>query len=162
MAEQAATVKGQEIFIERVFDAPLELVWRTWTEPERIKLWWGPKDFTCPVAKSDFRVGGKYLYCMRWPDGKDYWSGGVYREIVPMERIVVSDYFADEHGNKVPPSHYGVSGEYPNDEGVLTVTFEDAGDGKTKLTLHTPVAVDEGETEGWNESLDKFAEALRK
>jgi uncharacterized protein YndB with AHSA1/START domain len=97
---------------------------------------------------------------MRWPDGSENWSGGVFREIVPMERIVVSDYFADEHGNKVPPSHYGV--EWPNDEGVLTVTFADLGDGKTKLTLHTPAAVDEGETEGWNESLDKFAEALKQ
>jgi uncharacterized protein YndB with AHSA1/START domain len=158
----ATTVQGREILIERVFDAPIELVWRTWTEPERIVLWWGPKDFTCPSARSDFRVGGTYLYCMRTPDGKDGWTGGVFREIVAMERIVVSDYFADEHGNKVPPSHYGVTGELPNDEGVLTITFADAGDGRTKLTLHTAVAVDEGEAEGWNESLDKFAEALKR
>jgi uncharacterized protein YndB with AHSA1/START domain len=159
----AITAKGREIVIERVFDAPLELVWKTWTEPERTKLWWGPKDFTCPFAKSDFRVGGEYLYAMRDAGGKDYWSGGVYREIVPMERIVATDHFADEHGKKVPPSHYGMEGEWPTDDLVVTVTFEDLG-GKTKLTLHHAgfPAADMGETQGWNESLDKFAEALRR
>ncbi len=164
MAEQAATVKGREIVIERVFDAPLELVWKTWTEPERAKLWWGPKDFTAPVAKSDFRVGGEYLYCMRDAEGKDYWSGGIYREIVPMERIVATDHFADEQGNRVSPSHYGMEGDWPADDLVVTVTFQDLGDGKTKLTLrHVGFpATDMGETQGWNESLDKFAEALRK
>ena len=67
--------------IIRVFDAPRGLVWEAWTEPENVKLWWGPKDFTSPVNKIDLRVGGKYLSCMRSPDGKDYWSTGVYREI---------------------------------------------------------------------------------
>jgi uncharacterized protein YndB with AHSA1/START domain len=100
---------------------------------------------------------------MRSSEGQDYWSGGTFREIVPMERIVATDHFADEQGNKVPPSHYGMEGDWPTDELVVTVTFEDLG-GKTKLTLrHTGFpAADMGETQGWNESLDKFADALKR
>lgn len=155
-------VAGREIVIERVFDAPLELVWRTWTEPERIKLWWGPTNFSCPVAKSDFRAGGEYLYCMRTPEGNDTWSGGTFREIVPMQRIVATDHFADKDGNSIPASTYGLEGDWP-EELLVTVTFEDLGDGRTKLTLRHAgfPGEDIGETEGWNQSLDKFAEALR-
>jgi uncharacterized protein YndB with AHSA1/START domain len=56
-----------------------------------VKRWWGPKGFTAPVCKIDLRVGSKFLYCMRSPDGKDYWNTGVYREIVEPERIVSTD-----------------------------------------------------------------------
>jgi uncharacterized protein YndB with AHSA1/START domain len=66
-------------------------VWKAWTDPERVKRWWGPKGFTAPVCKIDLRVGGKFLYCMRSPDGKDYWNTDVYRDIVERERIVSTD-----------------------------------------------------------------------
>ena len=159
---KGTTVAGREIVIERIFDAPLELVWKTWTEPTRIMRWWGPTNFSCPVAKSDFRVGGEYLYCMRTPEGNDTWSGGTFREIVPMERIVATDHFADEHGNRIPASTYGLEGEWPDDL-LVTVTFEDL-DGKTKLTLrHAGFPAGEMPgmaTEGWNQSLDKLAESL--
>ena len=102
-----------ELVIRRVFDASRELVWKAWTDPERMKRWWGPKNFTAPVCKIDLRVGGAYLYCMRSPEGQDYWSTGVYREIVPQERIVCTDSFADEKGNTVPASHYGMDGDWP-------------------------------------------------
>ena len=152
------------LVITRVFDAPRELVWRAWTEPAHAMRWWGPKGFTAPVIKIDLRVGGKYLYCMRSPDGKDYWSTGVYREIVPMERLVMTDSFADADGNVVPASHYGMPGDWPR-ELLVTVTFEDDG-GKTKMTLQH-VGLPEGEMSeqagaGWNESFDKLAEELAK
>src|SRR3989337_2780421 len=102
MAEQ----KSKELVITRLFDAPRELVWKAWTDPKQLMQWWGPKGFTSPVCKQDFRVGGKYLYCMRSPEGKDYWSTGVYREIVAMKKIVCTDSFADEKGNVVPATHY--------------------------------------------------------
>ncbi len=95
----------QALVITRVFDAPRELVWKEWTERERFMLWWGPKGFTTPFCKIDLRVGGVYFNCMRSPEGKDYWSGGIYREIVPLERIVCTDSFADEEGNAVPATH---------------------------------------------------------
>jgi uncharacterized protein YndB with AHSA1/START domain len=96
-----------------VFDAPRELVWKAWTDPERMQRWWGPKHFTAPVWKIDLRAGGVYLYCMRSPEGQDYWSTGVYREIVDPERIVCTDSFADEKGNPVPASHYGMGEDWP-------------------------------------------------
>jgi len=164
----ATTSTEHELIIERVFDAPRELVWKAWTEPEQVMRWWGPKGFTAPAAKIDFRVGGKYLNCMRGPAGtdfdKDFWSTGVYREIVPLERIVCTDSFADEHGNVVPASHYGMAGDFPL-EMLVTVTFEEQG-GKTKLTLHhagIPAGEHrDGANQGWSESLDKLAEYLAK
>ena len=154
-----ATERG--LVIERVFDAPRELVWKAWTDPERLKRWWGPKDFTAPVIKNDLRVGGRYLYCMRSPEGQEYWSTGVYREVVEFERIVASDSFADADGNVVPASHYGMSGDFPL-EMLATVTFEDLG-GKTKITINQvgmPAGMQEMAGAGWNQSLDKLAAHL--
>jgi uncharacterized protein YndB with AHSA1/START domain len=153
---------SEELVIERVFDAPAGLVWRAWTEPARAKRWWGPKNFTAPVVKIDLRVGGVYLFCMRSPEGQDFWSTGVYREIVPQERIVVTDSFADENGNVVPGSHYGMP-DWPK-ELLITVTFEERG-GKTRMTLRH-AGIPSGQMleqtgQGWNESFDKLAESLK-
>lgn len=152
----------RELVIMRVFDAPRELVWKAWIDPERVRRWWGPKNFTAPVCKINLRVGGAYLYCMRSPEGQDYWSTGVYREIVPPERIVCTDSFADEKGNTVPASHYGMDGDWPSAL-LVTVTFEEH-EGKTKFTLRH-VGIPAGQMRelaraGWNESFDKLAEAL--
>jgi uncharacterized protein YndB with AHSA1/START domain len=158
---ESDTQQVTELVIERVLDAPREQVWKAWTDPEEVKKWWGPKNFTAPTIKTDLREGGTYLWSMRSPDGQDFWSTGTYREIVPMERIVVTDSFADENGNVVPASHYGMPDDFPL-ETEVTVTFEEL-DGKTKLTLrHTGMAGEAGEQAeaGWNESLDKLAESL--
>lgn len=97
----------------RIFDAPRELVWKAWTDPELVMRWWGPKNITTPVATIDLRVGGKYLYCMRSSDVQDFWSTGVFRKIVKPERIVITDSFSDEKGNVVPASHYGMTWDLP-------------------------------------------------
>ncbi len=72
-----------KIIITRIFDAPRDLVWKAWTTPELVKEWWGPKDFTAPSIQMDFRVGGKYLFCMHGPKGtefdKDFWSAGRFK-----------------------------------------------------------------------------------
>ena len=153
----------QEIVITRIFDAPRELVWKAWTAPEHFKRWWGPRDYTCPFCQMDLRVGGKYLNCLRSPEGQDFWSTGVYKEIVPLERIVYTDSFADREGNVVPATHYGMSADFPL-ELLLTVTFEEQG-GKTKMTLRH-VGIPAGEMSdltaaGWNESFDKLPESLK-
>ena len=149
----------QAIVLERVLDAPREKVWQAWTDPEEIKKWWGPKEFTAPSIKSDFREGGTYHWAMQSPDGQVYWSTGTFHEIVPQERLVVTDSFADEEGNVVPPSHYGMEGDHPM-EGRVVVTFEDA-DGKTKLTVRyegmAPRETRDLAEVGWNETLDKLA-----
>jgi uncharacterized protein YndB with AHSA1/START domain len=155
--------KDQELFITRIFGSPRESVWKAWTDPDLMKRWWGPKGFTSPYCKIDLRVDGKFLYCMRSPEGKDYWSTGICREDIPQEKIVFSDSFADESGNVVPATHYGMSADFPL-EMLVTVTFEKIGE-KTKLTLcHVgiPAGADrDGANVGWNQSLDKLAEALR-
>lgn len=152
-----------------VFDAPRERVWKAWTDPDEVKKWWGPKDFTAPEIRIDLRVGGSYLFCMRGsPEpgkpAQDFWSTGTYTEIIPKEKIVATDHFADEKGNIISPKDVGMPGEWP-DEMVLTVTFEDAGKGKTKLTVvhvgHPPEML-EPATQGWNQSLDKLAASLKK
>jgi uncharacterized protein YndB with AHSA1/START domain len=164
MATRNSPAKAEEqaLVITRVFDAPRELVFKAWSEPERAMRWWGPKGFTTPVCKIDFRVGGKFLNCTRSPDGKDYWSTGVYQEIVVPERIVCTDSFSDAEGNVVPASHYGMAGEFPI-EMMVTITFEDH-DGKTKMTLrHAGMPAGEnqdGANQGWNESFDKLVEYL--
>ncbi|NWJ48327.1 MAG: SRPBCC domain-containing protein [Chloroflexi bacterium] len=157
-----STLREQEIVITRIFDAPRELVFKAWTDPNLMMQWWGPKGFIAPVCKIDLRVGGSYHCCMRGPDGKDYWSTGVYREIVPPSRLVCTDNFADEKGNVVPASYYGMPGDWPQ-EFLVTATFEEF-EGKTKLTLrHSGIPAGEMRemTEaGWNESFDKLADSF--
>ena len=157
---------GRDLVIERVFDAPRELVWKAWTEPERTMRWWGPKGFTSPHCEINLRAGGKYLFAMQSAEfngGQPIWSTGVYREIVAMERIVCTDSFADEHGNVVPGSHYGLGADFPHELRVI-LTFDDLG-GKTRLTLRhagMPAGeMSEGASVGWSESFDKLAEVLR-
>src|ERR1700692_2073951 len=130
----------KRMVITRIFDAPRELVWKAWTDPKYIMQWWGPKGFTSPVCKMDFRVGGKLLCCMRAPDGQEGWNAGVY--------------------NKIDPAELGLENEAI--DGAYDVTiFEDLGNGRTKLTFigNEPMesAKNSGQMEGWNQILDKLA-----
>ena len=148
----------ERMVVTRVFDAPRELVWKAWTDPKYVMQWWGPKGFTAPFCEMDFRVGGKFLYCMRAPDGQEYWNGGEYHEIVLHEKIVSSMYFSDSKGNKVEPAHYGV--EHEVIVGACDVTlFEDIGDGRTRLTFigneTMKDAAESGQLEGMKEILEK-------
>ncbi|MFZ0745034.1 MAG: SRPBCC domain-containing protein [Terracidiphilus sp.] len=146
--------------VTRVFDAPRELVWKAWTDPNYVMQWWGPKGFTALVCKMDFRVRGKFLCCMRTPDGQEFWNGGEYHEIVPQEKIVSSMYFSDPEGNKVEPAHYGIEHEAIDDAYDVT-TFEDFGNGQTKLPFIGNEIMENaktsGQLEGWNQILDKLA-----
>ena len=158
-----AVSETERMVISRVFDAPRELVWKAWTDPKYVMQWWGPKGFTSPTCKIDFRVGGKYLCCMRTPDGQDMWTGGQYYEIIPHEKIVYTMYFADAQGNKIDPATLGIS--HDADENVFDyVTFEDFGKGQTKITLHgnetMKDAVNSGQVEGYNQIFDKLAAVL--
>jgi uncharacterized protein YndB with AHSA1/START domain len=157
---KSASSEVERMVITRVFDAPRELVWKAWTDPKYVMMWWGPKGFTAPVCKIDFRVGGKFLCCMRSPDGQEFWNAGEYHEIVPYEKIISSMYFADAEGNKVKPEHYGIKHEAV--EGAYDTTlFEDLGNGQTKLTFigNEPKedATRSGQLEGWKQILDKIA-----
>lgn len=151
------------IYMTYIFDSPLNEVWKAWTEPETIKKWWGPKNFTAPVIMNDLKEGGSYLYCMRSPDGEDVWSTGVYKEIVSMERIVSTDSFADSDGNVVAASHYGIGGDWPLELNVIVTFKEDHG--KTMITLQHQGFPDQRNRDlaetGWKESLDKLTKYLK-
>jgi len=154
--------EDREIVISRVFNAPRELVFKAWTEPDHLKRWWAPKGCTTPVCRVDLRPGGVFHYCMRLPEGREIWGLGIYREIVEPERIVYTDSFADADGKPVLPSYYGMSASHPS-ETLVTVTFAELA-GKTKLTLVHSIAlsVEErgGAEQGWNQMLDRLAEEL--
>lgn len=157
---QAAT---GELVIERVFDAPRELVWRAWTEPEHFMQWWGPEGFTTPHCTIDLRVGGHLHFCMHSDEYGDFWAGGVFYEVDPPAKLVYGDYFADEAGNRVSPSYYNMSPEFP-EETLTTLTLEDLGEGRTRMTLHqalpSSVAEQAGASGGWSQSFDKLAAYL--
>lgn len=152
----------RDLVLSRLYFAPREVVWGAWTQPARLMRWFAPEPFTAAAAKVDLRPGGRFLYCMRSPEGAEYWGQGAYREVVAPERLVYLDTFVDEEGNPVKPEQYGLSPDYPA-ETLVTVTLEDQGS-KTLLTLrHAGLPVGEGSdlTEaGWRSQLDRLADAL--
>src|SRR4029077_8677696 len=98
MSPNLATTKSPDFVISRVFEAPRDLVWKCFTDPERMQQWWGPKGVTVVQSKMDFRVGGTYHYAMKNPDGSVMWGRQVYRETTPPERLVLINSFSDEKG----------------------------------------------------------------
>lgn len=158
--------KKKELMVTRVLDAPREIVWKAWTDPAIVQHWWGPKEFTAPRITSDLRVGGRFVYGMRGagPDGglRDYWNAGEYRQIAPLKKIVAIMSFADEQGKPVPASYYGMPGKWPK-EVLVTASFEDTRGGGTRLTVREagiPGEMIDMAKLGWEQQLDKFADAL--
>jgi uncharacterized protein YndB with AHSA1/START domain len=173
MAEKKSSAEAQsakgEFVISRVFDAPRDLVWKAFTDPERMKHWWGPKGFTVRYSKIDFRPGGVYHYCLRSPDGKDMWGKFVYREIVAPERMVFVNSFSDEKGGL---TRHPLSPDWPL-EMLSTVALAEH-EGKTTFTVKwVPLNATEAERKtfesghesmqkGWTGTLDQLAEYLAK
>jgi uncharacterized protein YndB with AHSA1/START domain len=145
-----------DLTITRVFDAPREVVFRAWTDPQQVSQWWGPRGFTAAVVEVDARPGGEIRVDMRGPDGTIYPNRGVFHEVSEPERLVVTTRLVDDAGKTLI-------------EGRSTVTFAEDG-GKTTLTLEfdivhvEPEAADAsaGAEQGWNESLDRLAEHLAR
>jgi uncharacterized protein YndB with AHSA1/START domain len=156
--------KTDDLTITRDFNVPRELVWKAWTVPDLLMKWWGPKEFTCPFCKIDIKVGGKYLACMHWVQkDKDFWSTGVYKEIIEHRRLVFTDSFADKEGAVVPATYYGMSSDFPM-EMLVTITLDELTGGKTKFMLKhkgIPTGKDlENCKVGWSQTLDKLADFL--
>jgi len=147
----------KEMTLTRTINAPREMVFKAWTDPEQLKKWWGPKGFTNPVCDVESRPGGSILIHMTAPDGIVYPMDGVFHEIIEPRKIVFTTAALDKNGNRLF-------------EVLNTVTF-DEDNGKTKLNLHTAVSniTEEGKpyisgmNEGWNQSIDRLEElALSK
>ena len=140
-----------ELSITRTFDAPRSLVFAAWTDPQHLMKWWGPRGYTPQSCEVDLRPGGAYRLVMKSPEGNDNRMHGVYREVVPPQRLVLAGSWVDASGTPIGPTS------------ILTLTFEDAA-GKTRLTLHNRIFESEASRDahyrGWNSSLDCLAEYL--
>jgi len=145
-----ASAAELELVITRILDAPRELVFKAWTEPDRVIRWWGPRGFTTAHYELDFRPDGAYRVCMRSPEGTEHWQRGVCREVVEPERLVFTFAWEDSEGK-------------PGHETLVTVTLAEFG-AKTKLTLHQAVfetvTARDLHQGGWASALEWLAEYL--
>ena len=145
----------REILITRVFDAPRDLVWEAWTDPQQVVKWWGPTGFTTTIHEMDVRPGGVWRHTMRGPDGTEYPNRSVFTEVVKPERIVCT--------------HGGGKKGGPAVQFVATWTFDVVEAGKTRLTIRQVYPTAEmrdtiarvyGAIEGGKQTLGRLAEHL--
>ena len=166
MTDATVNSEKRDVVITRLFDAPIERVWRAWTDPEYVMRWWGPTGFTSPTCKIDFREGGKFVFHMRAPKdfqgGQDFYTAGVYKKIVPLKLIEFSQGLADKDGNRIDPTTMGMPADFPK-EIPSALTFKRVGD-KTELTATeygwTVGQMRDMSEAGLNQCLDKLAEVL--
>jgi uncharacterized protein YndB with AHSA1/START domain len=143
---------GGDLVITRVFTAPRETVFAAWTQPEHFARWWGPHDSTTTVRTMDVRPGGSLHFCHHFAEG-DFWIGAVYREVAPPERIAFDTFFTDESGGRI------VRPGFP-EEMTITVTFSEHADGTLVTARHQGLVEDQGEIQGWTETLERLATLL--
>ncbi len=157
-----SSVRPDAVVIERTFDAPPDLIWQMWTEPEHFKAWYGPDGAAVPVAKMDVRAGGSRLVCLEMdtPGGlRRMWFTGEYREVVQNQRLVYTESMSDESGHVLSPSDLGMPPGHPATT-VVTVELQDLG-GRTKMVLtHTGIPSDSPGAAGWASAFSKLAAHL--
>ncbi|MCC3374720.1 SRPBCC domain-containing protein [Cohnella sp. REN36] len=156
----------QDLVITRVLDIPVEWVWKGWTDPKLVPLWWGPANYTSPHCEIDFRVGGKYLFCMQAPPEQGssiYYNTGVYTTIVTEERLEFTQSLSDAHGNPIDPADVGMPPDFPK-EVQFVIEFKALDDARTELTITEhewePGQMAKLAVLGMQQSLDKFAERI--
>ncbi len=153
---------AKQIEVTRIFNAPIEMVWEVWVDPELVKRWWGPKHFISPVAKIDFREGGKSLVSMKAPKemgGREWYSIWEYVKIIPLKTIEFIQTLSDKDGNKTDPTKVGMPSDFPIDIKTV-VTFTEAGDSKTEMTVIEYAdfgSISNFAQVGLEQSLDKMA-----
>jgi uncharacterized protein YndB with AHSA1/START domain len=162
--------QNKDFVITRMFDAPRALVWKCFTEPERMKQWWGPKGCVIVASNMDLRVGGSYHGAMRDPQGNVMWAKFIYREIVPPQRLEWEHSFSDEAGGL---TRHPLSPTWPL-KLLTVVTLAEAGGGKTQLTLRwSPLDATEEEQKtfaaardsmqgGWTGTFDQLGAYLAR
>jgi uncharacterized protein YndB with AHSA1/START domain len=146
------------VTIERAFDAPVDLIWRRWTDPELFRTWYGPNGATIPVAKMDVRVGGRRHVCMEMqtPNGSmQMWFTGEYRAVVENELLVYTESISDEHGNVVSPSAMGMPEDHPTTTEIRVELHDDGGSTRMIMT-HSGIAPDSPGASGWAMAFDKL------
>lgn len=162
-----AEAKEYTMTTTHLFDAPIDAVWRAWSDAGQVMRWWGPTRFTSPICKMDFREGGTTLVCMRAPaeyGGQDMYNTWSYTKIVPKERIEFVNCFSDAEGNVLDPAQLGLPPGIPMSVPHV-ITLRDAGNGKTELTVTEYGYANEEITQiskaGMDQCLEKMAASLR-
>ncbi len=155
---------SDSVVIERTFDAPIELIWEMWTNPEHFRAWYGPMGASIPVADMDVRVGGSRHVSMEMqtPNGlMTMWFTGEFREVVPGQRLVYTESMSDETGRVVPPSEMGMPDGHPEvTEVIVELT---AVDGTTKMVVtHVGVPAGSPGAAGWSMAFDKLADHVQE
>lgn len=155
------------LVVTRIIDAPVEDVWRAWTDPDLVRRWWGPKDYTAPVARIDLREGGRYIFGMRAPEaqgGQTHYTAGVYTRVVPQQRLEFTQSLVDADGNPIDSAQAGLPPDFPS-EIRTTVAFRRIRGNMTELTV-TEYDWNAGQMyvyslAGLHQSIDKLADHLR-
>jgi uncharacterized protein YndB with AHSA1/START domain len=149
------------VCMERTFNASVEKVWKVWNDPDSIKKWWGPKNYTAPVIRNDVRVGGTYLWAMKSAKEEMFWNTGTYKEVVPNKKIVSTMSFSNESGRAIPGSDVPVPGQWP-DEITVIAEFSESGR-KTRVTVTEvgiPLIVVVLSKIAWSQQFDKIQRLL--
>lgn len=143
------------LVMEREFNAPVDLVWKAFTEPDRIEQWWGPRDWHTKNTRMDVRPGGTWHYCMTGPAGEESWGLATYQEIVDRQRIVYEDAFSDASGAKSPGMPVMViTMQFTESNGKTTVRSSTRFDSPEALQSVLDMGVVAGASQTW----DRLAE----
>jgi uncharacterized protein YndB with AHSA1/START domain len=160
-----ASVRPMDIVLVRTFDAPVEVVWRAFTDPDQVARWWGPKKYTSPFARIDLREGGAYVFAMLAPPehgGREMYTSGVFGAIEPLKRLEFTQGLSDKDGKRVDPASLGMPPDFPDDI-PTTVEFKPVA-GKTTVTVVEtnwfPGPMRDFSEAGMSECLDKLADTL--
>ncbi len=148
--------------IEREFDAPLQLVWQMWTDPELFKQWYGPNGMSVPTAEMDVTVGGARKICMAMQSPErsmSMWFTGLYKEVNAPHRLVYTESMCDEAGNIIPPQSMGMPDDFP-DITEVTVELSEVGDKTRMIMVHVGVVEGTAGAGGWNQAFDKLVVLL--
>ena len=152
-------LEEKQLKVSRTFEAPLELLWQAWTDPEHFKKWYGPKGFSTPICEIDFNEGGSHFWSMKSSNGMQMYYSGIYKRIVPMESIVYSDTMTDENGNALDPSAMGMPEGSPASMDVSVIFSHE--DGKTTVTVsHISSGPKDPAAMGWEQAFEKLGEVL--
>ncbi len=128
---------AKQIEVTKIFNAPIDMVWKVWTDPELVKRWWGPKYFISPMAKINFQEGGNSIVSMKAPKemgGQEFYSIWNYIKIIPFQTIEFIQSLCDKDGNKTDPVKLGMPSDFPLDIRTI-VTFKKVTDNKTEMTV---------------------------
>lgn len=162
MTQNASLASAPQVHITRVFSAPRELVFQAWIDPVHLAQWYAPHGCTVRIPSLDARPGGTFLFCISNPKG-ECWCKGVYRQVSPPERLVLTLEVADPEGRSRTPSEAGMDPEWPQ-ETLVTLTFEKLEPGQTKMTLEQTVleslAKRTGAYPSWLQMFDRLEELL--